>query len=45
MTIDGQPVKVSDLPEKTKQALGNRVRRVPLEALGFIVEPVEKDSH
>jgi len=40
VTIDGQPVKVSDLPAKVQQALGNRVRREPLKALGFEVEPV-----
>ncbi len=40
VTIDGQPVKVSDLPIKVQQALGNRVRREPLIALGFIVEPI-----
>jgi hypothetical protein len=40
VTIDGQPVKVSDLPVKVQQALGNRVRREPLKALGFEVEPV-----
>lgn len=38
--IDGQPVRVSDLPTKTQEALGNRVRREPLLALGFEVEPV-----
>lgn len=42
VTIDGQPVKVSDLPLKTQQALGNRVRREPLLALGFVVEPVRE---
>ena len=34
-------MRVSDLPAKAQQALGNRVRRVPMEALGFAVEPVE----
>lgn len=43
VTIDGQPVRVSDLPVKAQQALGNRVRRVPMEAVGFEMEPV-KDS-
>ena len=44
VTVDGQPVKVSDLPENWKQALGNRLRREPLKALGYEVEVVSKVS-
>lgn len=40
VTIDGKPVRVSELPVRLQQALGNRVRSEPLKALGFIVEPV-----
>ena len=40
VTLDGQEIPVSDLPPKWKVALGNRVRREPLKALGFEVEPV-----
>lgn len=38
VTIDGQPTKVLELPEKIQHALGNRARREPPKALGFIVE-------
>lgn len=37
VTINGIPVKVSELPVRFQQALGNRVRSEPFKALGFLV--------
>lgn len=38
VTLNGSPVKVSELPDKYKQALGNRVRTEPIRRLGFEIE-------
>ncbi len=44
VTINGQPVKVSELPVETREALGNRVRKEPLKALGFTVDDLIKEE-
>lgn len=38
VTLNGIPVKVSELPDRYKQALGNRVRTEPIRKLGFEIE-------
>lgn len=35
VTLNGIPVKLSDLPDRYKQALGNRVRTEPIRSLGL----------
>lgn len=45
VTLDGQPVRVSDLPQKAQRALGNRVLKEPLRALGFVLDPIKEESH
>lgn len=38
VTLNGTPVKVSELPDRYKQALGNRVRTAPIRRLGLEIE-------
>lgn len=38
VTLNGTPIKVSELPDRYKQALGNRVRTAPIKRLGFEIE-------
>ena len=38
VTLNGISVKLSDLPDRYKQALGNRVRTEPIRRLGFEIE-------
>ena len=44
VTIDGSPIKVSDLPPSLQQALGNRVRKEPLVSLGFMLTQKERGT-
>lgn len=45
VTVNGQPVRVSDLPGKMQRALGNRVLKEPLKTLGFVLEPIKEEPY
>ncbi|WP_312428366.1 hypothetical protein [Lacrimispora sp.] len=45
VTVEGKPVRVCDLPGKVQRALGNRVLKEPLRALGFVLEPIKEEPH
>ena len=37
VVLNGNMIKVSDLPDEYKQALGNRVRKEPIKSVGLVL--------